>query len=153
MQVGELHALYIRETARIGRPAFRLGRTNVSAFKAFAAFCDRHGVDPLLWIRAKHEAVDWQFRISAKQLCSTKFIPKFREWGEDKQARAVGQERLCSSVVENRGDGELDLGVEALRASLLSDPLVCLGYKITKYDARSRWCPACPVEARCRARG
>lgn len=123
--------------------------------EGFAEFCDRYGVDPVRWIRARLEATKARHRLKLTQLVSFKFLEAFKRFGDSRQAEEEGQRILGASVVTD-DQAELSPAAEAVKRGLAADDdrEVCMlsSRDITRgWDSRSRWCQSCRLAVPCQA--
>lgn len=122
--------------------------SNRKHLQAFAEWCDRRGIDPERWIRAKHAAIKWRFRVRISQLAraTPKFLAAFRDWGDGVAAEHIHQAELRLQVVDDRWGG-LRVMSERLKRTL--EPRLCRIAPETAYHPGSRWCAACPESRAC----
>ena len=139
MQTAELIGIYIHvlEAHGLTRPR-SLGRRVYEQAVRFLRWCTENQVDPERYIRARHDAIKWKHRIPLDRLASPKFLIKFREWGDDKQAEEVSQDRLAAKAV--RGERSRYLA-EAVRRTM--PPKLCRHDPWTWYDPESPTCTQC----------
>jgi len=159
MNARECLRLYNRLTARFcdGLRVFpRKVTTNALAqCEGFLKFCDSNSIDPDRFIRARHDATGWRFRVSLARLYQVQpgFLAKFREFGDDKQASTQLAEKLATTVVEDT-DRRSTLTVlsESAKAEFAATPEVCLAsHDITLgWHPQSVWCRACALAVDCR---
>jgi hypothetical protein len=147
---------YNQLTADVAR-ALRLRPRPVNAqtlreAQSFLDWAAQERVDPILFIRARHEAAPGA-RIPIQRLSAVQpsFLDKYREWGEERQGRIAAQAR--HAAVEDR-DARTELTVlsEAARATFAGDRDVCrLSADLTGgWHPRSPHCQPCRVAAECR---
>tara|TARA_R110000751_G_scaffold85896_9_gene171280 strand:+ start:2441 stop:2977 length:537 start_codon:yes stop_codon:yes gene_type:complete len=121
--------------------------------EAYLAWAVTEGVDPVLFMRARHEAATGA-RVPVSRLgnASPGFLAKYREWGEWKQSKVATEERYAA-VDDDDPEVELVPLHEAARAALIGSPLVCMSsLTITGgWHPASSYCPTCPSGKACRA--
>jgi len=120
-------------------------------------FCAAHGIDPERWVRAKHDAIGWRFRVKLTHLTRStpRFMENFQSWGDDRQAGEIQQERFVSACEDDddRTTEVIPL-YEQAKAVFVSVREVCQGSSRALtggWHPRSRWCGDCPRAAGCKA--
>lgn len=136
--------------------------TTSRKFGPFLRWCEAKSVDPRRFIISRHDAVNWQRAIPPHQLASDKFLAKFREFGDNRAAEEVLQNRYkqtgdphkaaqaqfprWSDPVPSPTHEHRRQGWVAVRG-----PEECADkWPITGgYHPRSRVCPTCPAREQC----
>ncbi len=159
MRAREFLRVYNRITARFcdGARVFPRKPTKpaMEQCKAFLAWCSVEKVNPERFVRARHDATGWRFRVPIVRLpvVSDAFVDKFREWGDDKQAAVQMDERLASIVVADTNRArELTTLSERAKSEFVDAPQLCrLSADITLgYHPASEWCQRCQLSKPCR---
>lgn len=135
-------------------PPYWYGRLR-NHFAELGDFCESKGIDPERWVRAKHEAIGWRFRVKVTQLsnASEAFLGNYLAWGSNVQAEAQSQEEIAASVVlDGPGADGLTILGEAVKRRFAASPEVCLvSEDLTRgWHAQSSWCQSCPLAMQCR---
>jgi hypothetical protein len=106
-------------------------------------WCTEREIDPRAWILAKHEAIGWRFRLGPKKLAtaSDRFLSRFREFGDMRQAETLGQIEMAGTAVDSPAIGSILS--ERLKQAWTATPEVCEAAAETRYDPASRWCAGC----------
>ena len=125
--------------------------------RLFGLFCKRYDVDPVLWIRARHEAIGWNRQIPADQLATVKFLGKYRDFVGDLTARRAADEEVAEGILDDTVCtplGGLRPHEEAFRAAMhrvkaYDACLASSGYMTGGYCPDSDWCTGCPVSTLC----
>ena len=125
----------------------------------FHSWCEGEGVDPLLYMRARLEANQWNNRIPFNKLASRSFLCKFKDMGENRQLRIVTAQRDAAEAQDCPRDTssmgpELHVLAETVKRTyarsqdhdlcMLSAENLTLGW-----NPRSEWCKQCPLAAQC----
>ena len=122
----------------------------------FGQWCVDNGVDPERWVRARHDAIGFRHRISIENLASPKFLPKFRDFGDDLQHEAQGQDRMAQAVVDDVPIDSDDLRFlsESLKRAYSMDPELCaMSQDLTGgWNPKSEWCRSCSAVGDCKAK-
>lgn len=116
------------------------------AIREFLTWCEVRSVDPERWIRARHEAQGFRRRIRFGQLRSEKFLPKFREWGDQHQAGQAMQHRLSKQAIDG-GYSRYGYLAETIKRSTV--PEVCIHDAMTIYSSESKTCGSCRLRVQC----
>lgn len=151
----QLVAVYNRVLKSGGLPARICSARVVRQAGEFLFWCDRNGVDPERYIRARHDSIGFKNRIPINRLASYRFLEKFRQFGDAKQAHEVAQDNLAVTVVPDRAAESF---AEALRAShgqyrhMAEFRESCLIDVSTWYNEQSVWCLSCDLNVECRRR-
>jgi hypothetical protein len=155
----ELLNIYNNVVQRHGLPPKHLSKKGYAAMAVFGQWCRTNDVDPVAFIRARHEQMGWRYPIPIEKLAYGKGVPaflaKFKEWGERKQSHALSQERIGDHVVTDTplwGNELRHLG-EVMKRQLRLDPEACLlNMDLTGgWNPRSPICSDCPVAETCAA--
>ncbi len=122
-------------------------KATLTAIADFGAWCSRQGVDPIRYIRARHEAIGWVRMISFERLASDLFLVKFREWGDGVQANHMDQARLVAATEDDTPRGGLDLIhlFETFKRLHRTDRVLCR----VEQDVTGGWNPRSPECAGC----
>jgi hypothetical protein len=136
-------------------PNKKTGRSMRDGVASFGEWCVRNNVDPGRFIRARHEAIRFRYRISFEQLASDKFLTKFRQFGDDRQSAVQEQDRLSDQVEDDTpldSDELRHVWEQVKRANALDRELCMLNYDMTGgWNPRSLWCGDCPIANECKA--
>lgn len=122
----------------------------VQEAEAYLVWAKGAGVDPVLFMRARHDAAPGaRIPISKLHRVSPMFLTKYAEWGEWKQSKVATEERY--QAVDDNGEGLTPLH-ESGRMALADDPLVCmLSTPITGgWHPESMHCQRCEKAKECR---
>ena len=121
-----------------------------SSCEKFVAWCLEYDVDPIRWLLARHEAIQWLRKVPLKSLHSDRFLDKFREWGDSQQAAKMGQDRLAKSAVMHAGPSREMR--EVARARMKSGDCYLtarFGDRLTFYEETSPTCKICFFKVQC----
>lgn len=124
--------------------------------QAYVTWCVGESLDPERFIRARHEATGWKFRIPINRLLavSPAFVEKFLEWGDGRQSETQLNEKLNSIVVDDTDrDAELTTLSERIKLEFSESPEACLlsiDLSLGHHPA-SEWCRKCRLSEACRA--
>lgn len=146
----QVRAIYNAEMAAHGLAPTR---AQAGAFRDVVAFLRSQAIDPRAWVRARHDAIGWKFRIPPSKLVGTpEFLAKFREFGEARQRRQITDTKLVP-VVQRRQ--EMTILGERAKAAYEGDRMLCEVMRDLTggYSAQSKHCSSCERAGSCRARG
>ena len=152
--------VYNRLTARFcdGSRVFprKATATATAQCVGFLKWCATHGIDPERFIRARHDAVGWRFRIPLDRLhqVGQAFVDNFTEWGDGKQAETQLNEDLSSIVVHDTNrNAEITVLSEQAKTTFKDTPWLCLlSSDITLgWNPASQWCRGCELAIRCKS--
>tara|TARA_Y100000296_G_scaffold85151_1_gene120343 strand:+ start:3623 stop:4075 length:453 start_codon:yes stop_codon:yes gene_type:complete len=124
--------------------------------RRFGEFCHREGIDPALWIDAKHDVIGWKRRVPVRKLLnySPEFLAKFKAWGQNRAAEDRGQARLSAHAEDDTdGAAALTSTAEAVKRVYAMTPEVCLLSAETLtlgWHPASPWCESCRLQESCR---
>ena len=152
--------IYNRLTARFcdGARVFprKVTATSLAQCSGYLEWCRASAVDPERFIRARHDATGWRFRIPLARLyqVSDGFIEKFKDWGDGKQVETQINEHLATIVVADTDcKTELTALSERAKAEFAQTPEVCLlsPDMTLGHHPESVWCVQCRLAAECMA--
>ena len=123
-------------------------------FERFHQWCVKHGVDPVRWIHARHESIKWARRVPIESLASDKFLANFQDWGDQKTAGELGQDRLSAqaeiAVYPSEAMREMTRRAYARDRDHRHCYLTAtVGDGLTRYDEESPTCGVCPLMETC----
>lgn len=146
----KVFSTYNRAMTEHGLVPYQKYSTHRSTCERFVAWCEKRHIDPVRWLLARHEAIQWRYKVPLKSLHSDRFLEKFREWGDAKQAVSIGQARLAKSMIMQY---ELSSAMrEAARSRMSAQECfdtATIGDRLTFHDASSPTCQRCPWRGHC----
>lgn len=161
MNPQELLGVYREETAHLRRSPVRSTAQVLADLDAFGAWCTAQGVDPRVWIRARHRSMGAAAEarggrppvIKPQHLIRPQFLDAYWAWQGDQAAAELEQERV--DVVDDipRTGAELHPLAETQKRVLAGDPEACRASSWTAtlgWTPASVWCARCPVAVACR---
>ena len=130
-------------------------RSSAESFQRLGAYCADRGFDPERWIRAKHAATGWRFRIGPKKLAhaTAAFIAKYRDFGNQIQGEAQHQAQMVGAAeADTPWTSELIVLAEAAKRTYWMDKEACRTFAPTftgGYHPESKFCNGCPEAQAC----
>jgi hypothetical protein len=123
----------------------------------FMRWCKSESVDPERFIRARHEATGWRFRIPLGRLSgvSPVFVDKFKEWGDGKQTETQIDEKLAAIVVDDTDRSAHTTALsERVKLEFAESPETCLlSIDLSLgWHPESVWCSKCRLAEACKSR-
>ena len=131
-------------------------KSSMEQCEAYLGWCKMAGIDPERFIRARHDATGWRFRIPLARLhqVGEGFVDKFKDWGDGKQAESQINERMTAIVADDT-DRTKDLTTlsERAKAEFFQTPEVCImSLDLTLgHHPRSEWCRQCRLATACKS--
>jgi hypothetical protein len=119
----------------------------VTEARAYLAWAKAEGVDPVLFMRSRHDAAPGaRVPINRLHRVSPAYMQNYRDWGEWKQSKVATEERF-TAVDDADADTALTPLHEAARAALADSPVVCM----SSLTITGGWHPASPHCQACKA--
>ena len=160
------HAIrcYNRATQRLngirGTYPIRHTRRSLRIASELVAWCKANDLDVDRWIRARHEAIGWKFRISLKCMigATDEYLIEYREWREVRVIEKEIDSRTSLAVVPDTSRvHDLTVLGDVIKESYSDEPDLCYGISTGPdplsggWHPESEWCQKCPRADDCRS--